>query len=77
MPGNLFSSPTSSYGYYRGAPMAGGQGSGAGPSMQGTSAFSAGQGPAAGPGGWHPTVIYMGGLILLEMVVFAFISKKL
>lgn len=58
--------------------MAGGQGSGMGAQMAGSSSFAAGQGPAAGSDtGWHPTILYMFGLILLEMAVFGFISRHL
>ena len=30
-----------------------------------------------GPGGWHPTVLYMIGLVALEVVAVAFIAKHL
>jgi hypothetical protein len=43
---------------------------------QGIGVMSQGQG-GMGPGGWHPTVLYLGVFILAEMVVFAFISKLL
>ena len=73
-----FNYPPSSWGYYRGAPMAGGQGSGQGVTMAGTNSYAAGQGPAAGSqSGWHPTILYMFVLILAEMAVFAWISKHL
>ena len=74
--------PTSSFGYYRGVGAEGpfymGQGSGYGmaANTQGIGVMSQGQG-GTGPGGWHPTVLYLGVFILAEMVVFAFISKLL
>lgn len=58
--------------------MAGGQGSGQGVSMAGGTSYAAGQGPAVGSSsGWHPTILYMFVLILVEMAVFAWISKHL
>ena len=74
-----FANPTSSFGYYRGAPVAGGDGSGMGPNMSGSNVFSAGQGTdtTAGAGGWSPTILYMFVLILIEMFIFAFIARKL
>jgi hypothetical protein len=70
--------PTSSFGYYRGAPLAGGQGSGMGPNMAGVGIFSAGTGTsAAGTSNWSPTILYLFGLIILEMVVFGFLAKHI
>lgn len=67
-----------SFGYYRGAPMQGGYGSGMGVTMAGSNSYAPGQGPAAGSQqGWHPTILYMFVLILAEMAVFAWISKHL
>lgn len=71
-----FSAPTASFGYYRGSPMVLGQGSGQGVSMAGTNSFAAGQGGGIASG-WHPTVLYMLALIVVEMFAFAFISKHL
>ena len=39
--------------------------------------FTSPQGPAAGSGGWEPTVVYLLILIVAEMVVFGFIAKTL
>lgn len=75
-----FASPTSSFGYYRGTPqfLGGAQGGGGqGPNMAGTNTFSQGQGPQAGSTGWNPTILYMIGLIILEMIVFGLISRRL
>lgn len=71
-----YSLPTQSFGYYRGAPLAGGQGSGMGAQVSGSNVFSAGQGATAGTtGAWSPTILYLFVLILVEMFVFAFISR--
>lgn len=75
-----FSLPTSSYGYYRGSPLAGGgaQSSGGyGNQMAGNNQFAAGQGPQAESSAWSPTVLYMFGLIILEMIVFGILASKL
>jgi len=45
--------------------------------MAGQNVFSQGQGPQAGSGQWSPTILYMIALIILEMFVFGFISRKL
>jgi hypothetical protein len=34
-------------------------------------------GLSAGPGGWHPTVLYMLGLIVLEILIVGFLSRQL
>lgn len=77
-----FAAPTSSFGYYRGAPQVGGgaqSGGGQGISMAGTNVFSQGQGPAssAGSSGWNPTLLYLFGLIIGEMIIFGIIARKL
>jgi hypothetical protein len=36
-----------------------------------------GAGAAAGPGGWHPDVLYMLALVIAEVVVVAWLSKHL
>lgn len=71
--------PTASFGYYRGAPLAGGEGAGEGPAMAGNAAFAQGQGATGNSnmGGWHPTILYLGALIIAEMFVFAFISRHI
>lgn len=68
--------PSGSQGYYRGTPVYGGQGSGGGQNVAGKGIFSQGTGPVQGTG-WSPTVLYLFVLILLEMVVFGFISRKI
>jgi len=75
-----FGYPSSSFGYYRGAPMyLGGAygGGGNGPKVAGTNVFAQGQGTDQGAGGWSPTILYMIALIILEMIVFGFISRRL
>lgn len=77
----FYGRPSSSFGYWRGGggeiPLAGGQGSNMGPKNQGLGMFSQGQGDTAGGNGWHPTVIYLLGLIIAEMIVFGFIARAL
>ena len=73
--------PTASFGYFRGNPEGPfylGQGSGQGmaANTQGMGVLSQGQGPA-GAGGWHPTVLYLGVLIIAEMFIFGLLSKVL
>lgn len=34
-------------------------------------------GPGGAAGGWHPTVLYLVGLVLLELVVLALVSRLL
>jgi hypothetical protein len=73
-----FAKPTSSYGYYRGFPIFGGEGSGQGPNVSGSNVFSAGQGASTSSGtSWSPTILYMFVLILVEMFVFAWVARKL
>lgn len=71
--------PSSSYGYYRGSPIVGGEGSGMGNNVSGSNVFSAGQGSmtSSGSGSWTPTILYLFVLILVEMFVFAFIARHL
>lgn len=72
-----FANPTSSFGYYRGTPYAGGYGSGMGPQMAGNGFFSQGQGNGGSNSGWSPTILYMIGLVILEMIVFGWLSKHI
>lgn len=76
-----FAAPTSSFGYYRGAPQVGGgaqSGGGYGPNMAGTNTFSQGQGPTgSSTGQWSPTILYLIALVIAEMIVFGIISRKL
>jgi hypothetical protein len=76
----FYSRPSSSLGYWRGVgsegPLAGGQGSMAGPKVQGLGTFMQGQGPS-GSMGWEPTILYLFVLVIAEMMVFGFISRAL
>lgn len=38
---------------------------------------SAAVGGQAGPGGWHPTILYMLGLIVAEVLIVGFLSRHL
>ena len=72
--------PSSSFGYtstHDAGPLWKGQGSGMGPSQQGTGTLASGVASQDGPGGWHPTVLYLGVLILAEMIAFGFMAKML
>lgn len=72
--------PPQSQGYYKGVgegPFAGGQGSMAGPKLQGLGFFSSGQGAPASAGSWDPTIVYLLLLTIGEMVVFGVISRML
>lgn len=71
-----YARPTSSYGYYRGWPLVGGQGSGQGVDMAGSNVFSAGQGTQSSAASWTPTILYLFVLIIGEMFVFAWIGRK-
>jgi hypothetical protein len=73
-----FARPTSSFGYYRGNPIYNGDGSNQGPNVSGTNIFSAGQGSSTADGNaWSPTILYLFVLILIEMFLFAYISRKI
>jgi hypothetical protein len=71
-----FSSPSSSFGYYRGAPLYQGEGAGQGGIVSGNNVFSAGQGKAQGSA-WSPTILYLFVFILAEMVIFGMIARHL
>ena len=73
--GPEYSMPSSSFGYYRGTPFAGGQGSGQGQAVNGMGVFSAGQGNGGNATGWSPTILYLFALIIAEMFIFGFIGR--
>ncbi len=78
--GGWANQPNPSFGYYQGVgegPFTGGQGSMAGPKLQGLGFFSQGQGTPASSGSWDPTIIYLILLTIGEMVVFGIISRML
>ena len=73
--------PNPAFGYYRGGgseiPLAGGQGSMAGPKLQGLGIFSQGQGTPGSSGSWNPTIAYLFVLIIAEMIVVHILSRML
>lgn len=73
----IASAPSSSFGYYRGTPYWGNDGSGKGPDVQGNSAFAAGQGSGGISQQWEPSIPFLLGMVVLEMIVFAWLAKKL
>lgn len=70
--------PTSSFGYYRGWPIYGGDTGTQGPQVSGSNVFSQGQGnsTSSGAGAWSPTILYLFVLILVEMFIFAYIARR-
>ena len=62
-------------GYYTGESLGGSRTGGAG-LMAGTG-LAQGQGVTVGQSTWHPTILYLGALIIAEMAVFGFISRLL
>lgn len=71
--------PGGDQGYTRGMDFqAGGSGSGMGVKLQGTAGLSQGIGSIASAGGaWEPSILYLFGLIIGEMVVFHLIGRVL
>ena len=72
--------PNSSFGVWRGGgdALQGGTGSGMGQSSQGTGMLSQGIGAVSGgAGSWEPTILYLFGLVVLEMVVFHILGRVL
>ncbi len=69
--------PNSAFGYWRGQPMAGGSGSGMGQANAGAGVLSQGLGSIGTGGGWEPSILYLLGLVVVEMVVFGFIGRAL
>lgn len=66
-----------SAGYYAGSPLNGGSGSGMGQAVAGAGQFAQGSGVTVGQSTWHPTILYLGALIVAEMIVFGVISRTL
>jgi hypothetical protein len=71
--------PSSSFGYYRGNPIYGGDSGKQGPQVSGANVFSAGQGTTNNAGGssWSPTILYLFVLIIAEMFVFAILARHI
>jgi hypothetical protein len=74
-----FAKPTSSFGYYRGAPVVGGDIGSQGPQMAGSNVFSQGQGADTNSSGssWSPTLLYLFVLVLVEMFVFGIVARHI
>jgi len=75
-----FSQPSPGFGYYRGAPLvAGGAfgGGGSGPQVAGQNVFAQGQGGQQQTGAWSPTILYLFALIILEMIIFGIIARRI
>ena len=67
-----------SQGYYYGyGPVNAGSGSGMGQAVSGMGSLAQGQGVTVAGQQWHPTVLYLAALVVVEMVVFGFISNLL
>ena len=65
-------------GYWRGEQFQfPGSGSGMGASQAGAGVLTQGQGFNALGQTWHPTVLYMIALVIVEMIVFGYIGKML
>jgi hypothetical protein len=70
--------PNQAYGYYAGyGPENAGSGSGMGKKVAGLSQLAAGQGVTVGNQDWHPTILYLIALVVVEMVVFGYVAKVL
>lgn len=71
--------PGGDQGYTRGSDfLAGGSGSGMGTSAQGTAKLGQGLGSLSTIGGaWEPSILYLFGLLIGEMVVFHVIGRVL
>lgn len=75
-----YARPTSSFGYYRGSPVYGGDGGtpAQGPMQQGIGVFPLGSGGTyATPSNWSPTMTVLMVLIHVEIAVFALLSFAL
>jgi len=69
--------PTASFGYYRGTPYYGGEGSGGGKNVSGNNAFAQGQGPASSNTSWEPSIMYLLAFVVVEMIAFGILATKL
>jgi hypothetical protein len=80
---NVYSRPSSSFGYWRGGgsdgvPLAYNQGSRAyGQAMSGVGIFPPGSGPAGGGQGWTPTITYLIVFVVAEMILFKLVERML
>ncbi len=69
--------PNASFGYWRGGGEAQGSGSGMGQANQGAGLLGQGIGAIGGNGGWEPSVLYLLGLVVIEMIAFHLIGRLL
>ena len=69
--------PNASFGIWRGSDiLTGGTGSGMGQADSGAGVLTQGFGPV-NTGNWEPSVLYLLGFIVLEMVIFHLLSRVL
>lgn len=73
----FYTNPPGTTGYYRGSPNYGGQGSGQGGSGVSAKGFLTGASSNTGTTGWTPTILYLFVLIIAEMFVFGWVSRKI
>lgn len=75
--GNTASYPNPAFGYYRGTPYFAGEGAGTGGQVAGNGISAAGQGasPANNVAGWHPTILYLFGLLIAEFIMLGILSR--
>lgn len=73
------SRPSSAFGYTRGTQYYRGSGSGIGDNVGGTGVFSAGQGTSNGTmaNDWTPDIGYLFILLIIQMAVFGWLSRKI
>lgn len=70
--------PNPSYGVWRGMPEAGGSGSGMGQANSGAGVLSQGLGSVGNlAGGWEPSILYLLGFVVLEMIAFHVLGRLL
>ncbi len=72
------SMPNPSFGVWRGETLAGGSGSGMGQANSGAGVLSQGLGSVGNlAGAWEPSVLYLLGFVLVEMIAFHVIGRLL
>jgi hypothetical protein len=70
--------PNPAYGYWRGESLAGGSGSGMGQANAGAGVLSQGLGSVGNiAGAWEPSVLYLIGFVVFEMIAFHVIARVL
>jgi hypothetical protein len=69
--------PNASFGLWRGSDiLTGGTGSGQGQADSGVGVLTQGFGPMS-PGSWEPSILFLLGFIIFEMVIFHLLSRVL